>query len=292
MSTLPGNLGGFIPGGVEAVNNKVYVFGGIHFYTAPYHSVQTWEWNPITNLWQQQDDLTLGRGFIDTAVVDGKIYAFGGEFTTNGVNLVSQTIAEVFDPATGVWNNTAVADLPAASSGGTGYGFNSDSHHDLAGMIVIAGGGQYPTGTSEALLFNVDTNSYEYGFPDLNVLRYNQAGFYIPGNPGTLWVFGGRSGVNPSPLAPPEYYNVNLFLQSNIAITAPNLNATLMTDETRTISFTISNLGSMSMDWILTEASGLNNAIRSTLFKPVSGKEATAEMQLPAQTRNYGVSSH
>jgi hypothetical protein len=284
-STLPGNLGGFTPGGVEIVKNKVYVFGGIHFGTAPYLSVQTWEWNPITNQWQQMDDLTLGRGFIDSAVVDGKIYAFGGEFTTNGVNLVSQTIAEVFDPVTGLWNNTGVADLPMATSGGTAYGFNSDNHSNLAGKVVIAGGGQFPTGSSEALIYNVGTNTYEYGFPDLNVLRYNQAGFYIPDYPSTLWVFGGRSGVNPSPLAPPEYYDVNLDPQSNMAITAPNLNATLMTGETRTISFAINNLGSNSLDWIITEASGLNNALRSSLIKPVTINGGASLVQLPAHSQ-------
>lgn len=142
------------------------------------------------------------------ASVDGLIYAFGGD-TWNGANLLASTKAEVFDPAGGTWNDTAIADLPAASGEGRAYGFDSSSSYRLAGKIVLAGGGQWPADTNEALTYDVATNSYDTSFPNLNISRRDQAGFFVPDKQGTMWVFGGRSGADIPPFAPPEYFRIN-----------------------------------------------------------------------------------
>lgn len=54
---------------------------------------------------------------------------------------MSQTITEMFDPGTGTWDDAAVANLPAASGEGQAYGFDTTTGYQVAGKVVIAGGG-------------------------------------------------------------------------------------------------------------------------------------------------------
>jgi hypothetical protein len=211
-SNLPGSLGEFIPGGVAVVNNQAYVFGGFRSGVAPYLTDQTWAWDPVGNTWTQKGNLGLARGYIDMAVADGKIYAFGGD-TYNGSDLIAQTLSEVFNPAIGTWNNAAVADLPTASDEGRAYGFDTASAYELAGKIVIAGGGQWPIEWNEVVVYDIATDTYDYSFRNLNIRRFNHAGFFVPGHPGVMWVLGGQSlapgyGGTAPPYAPPEYCEV------------------------------------------------------------------------------------
>ena len=212
VSTLPGELGQFIPGGAAAVNNIAYIFGGFRNTPIPYHTSQTWAYNPVANSWTQKGNISVGRGYIQVAVVDGKIYGFGGD-TFDGTNLVAQTIAEVFNPVAGTWNNSAVADLATASGEGRSYGFDSNSGYELAGKIVLAGGGIWQADTNAVLVYDVTSNTYDEGFPDLNIERRDHGGFFVPGGPGRMFVFGGYSaasgyGGDAPPYAPPEYYEV------------------------------------------------------------------------------------
>ena len=212
VSTLPGELGQFMPGGAAAVNNIAYVFGGFRSSSIPYHTSQTWSYNPVTNSWTQKGNISVGRGYIQVAVVDGKIYGFGGD-TYDGANLVAQTIAEVFNPVAGTWNNSAVADLATASGEGRSYGFDSNSGYELVGKIVLAGGGIWQADTNAVLVYDVTSNTYDEGFPDLNIGRRDHGGFFVPGGPGRMFVFGGYSaasgyGGDAPPYAPPEYYEV------------------------------------------------------------------------------------
>jgi hypothetical protein len=103
-------------------------------------------------------DLTLGRGYINVAVVNGLIYGFGGD-VFDGTNLVAQTIAEVFDPATGTWSDAAVADLPIATAEGRAFGFDTNAPYEFAGKIIIAGGGQWPADTAEGFSYDVATDT-------------------------------------------------------------------------------------------------------------------------------------
>jgi hypothetical protein len=185
-----------------------YVFGGFNSLTPPYNHAFTYKYDPVANNFTEVGDLNLARAYIDVAVVDGLIYGFGGD-TYDGSNLYATTKTEVFNPALGTWNDAAVAELPNPSGEGRAYGFDSSSVYELAGQIVIAGGGQWPDEWNEVELYDIASNSYEYSFPDLNVARRNQASFFAPGNPGAMWVFGGRTGgVDTPPFAPPEYYEV------------------------------------------------------------------------------------
>jgi len=121
----------------------------------------------VTNTFTQIGNLSLARSYLNAAVVDGKIYAFGGT-VFDGTSLYAQTRAEVMaDPGgAGTWNDAAVTDLPTASAEGRAYGFDTSSIYTLAGKIVIAGGGQWPAETAEALTYDVATDTYDTSFPD------------------------------------------------------------------------------------------------------------------------------
>ena len=61
--------------------------------------------------WTRKTDMPTGRGYLSTAIVNGKIYAIGGAIgSTTGCSAV-----EEYDPATDTW--TKKANLPAPRSG-------------------------------------------------------------------------------------------------------------------------------------------------------------------------------
>lgn len=302
VSTLPGQLGQFIPGGAAVVDNIAYVFSGFRNSAVPYHHTETWSWDPVTDSWTQEGNLSLGRAYLDVAVVDGLIYGFGGD-VFDGANLNAQTKTEVFDPVAGTWDDLAVAELPTASGEGRAFGFDTASSYELAGTIVIAGGGQWPGDWNEVVLYNINTDSYDYDFPALNVQRRNQAGFFIPGDPGAMWVIGGRSGAagyggdNP-PYAPPEYFEVAVAEEPapDIAVDPLALDVTLPADATKTVALTISNVGNLPLDWSLAEVPGLLNVkvtpdssavpssprqVALTLGSKPGGGESTNAPQVP-----------
>jgi hypothetical protein len=205
VTSLPAAYSEYTPGAQVVIDNMVYIIGGFRNTTAPYELAFTYMYNPVQNSFAPKGNLSLARSYLDVAPVNGLIYAFGGTIY-DGSTLNAQTRAEVFNPGTGLWSDTAVTDLPTATAEGRAYGFDSSSDNALAGKIVIAAGGQFPTESTEAFTYDIDTNTYDYAFPDLNVSRRDNAGFFIPGNSGAIWVFGGRSGAESPPYAAPEYY--------------------------------------------------------------------------------------
>jgi Subtilase family/PKD domain/Carboxypeptidase regulatory-like domain/Kelch motif len=214
VGNLPAAYTGYTPGGQAVVDNMVYVFGGFNSLAAPYELNRTDRYDPVANTFTQIGNLSLARSYLDVAVVDGKIYAFGGTIF-DGTNLTAQTRAEVMaDPGgAGTWNDASVADLPTATAEGRAWGYDTGSSYGFANQIVIAGGGQWPGDTLEALVYDIATNSYDYTFADLVNARRDHAGAFVPlctpevddGLPG-MWVFGGRQGVDTPPYMPPEFY--------------------------------------------------------------------------------------
>ncbi len=213
VAQLPNAYAGYVPGGVAVVDNRAYIFGGFGPSMTPYELARTDRYNPETHTFAQIGDLSLARSYIDVAVVNGRIYAFGGT-VFDGAGLVAQTRAEVmaYPGGAGTWNDAAVADLPVASAEGRAFGFDTSSGYPYGGQVVIAGGGQWPGETEEALLYDVASDSYIYAFPDLIDARRDHAGAFVPlcsldpadGLPG-MWVFGGRQGTDNPPYMPAEY---------------------------------------------------------------------------------------
>lgn len=213
VSHLPTGYGTYLPGAQVVVDNVVYLFGGFDPNASPAMTAVTYAYDPVANSFAQLGDLSLARSYIMAAAVDGKVYAFGGD-TFDGVDLIATTRAEVLDPAAGTWNQAAVADLPVASGEGRAFGF--DTKVGSQGHVVLAGGGQWPDETAEALVYHVASDSYDTGFPDLIYMRRNHAGVFIPkcssdasaGLPG-MWVLGGSAGENDfGPYQPAEFFPV------------------------------------------------------------------------------------
>jgi hypothetical protein len=212
LTTLPAAYGSYLPGAQVVLDNIVYVFGGFDPNATPYMTDVTFQYDIIGNAWYEVGTLNTARSYIMAAVVDGKIYAFGGD-TFDGTNLYATTIAEAYDPNVGTWSDVAVDDLPTASGEGRAFGFDSTSMYEFAGQIILAGGGQWPGETADVILYDVATDSYDPSFPDLIDARRNHAGVFVPGFsradgvPG-MWVFGGRQGGDAPPYMPAEYFDV------------------------------------------------------------------------------------
>jgi subtilisin family serine protease len=283
-ANLPLSFTGYLPGGVAAIDNKVYIFGGFKATGTPYNTAITYEYDPLTNTYVAKGNLSQGRGYIDVAVVDGLIYGLGGDTSADGANLVASTRAESFDPSAGTWSDAAVADLPTATGEGRAFGISASSSYDQAGKIIVAGGGQWPADTFEVFSYDIASDTYDYSFPDLNVTRRNMAGFFIPGDPGQMWVFGGRSGTDLPPYALPEYYNLSITSpQPKIVVEPGSLHSTQLPDTTVTIPITISNEGTAPLDWSMVEGFGIQSIdVRPT---PI------AALAAPRQV-NLSVSSH
>jgi PKD repeat protein len=265
VGNLPAAYTGYTPGGQAVVDNMVYVFGGFNNAAPPYELARTDRWDPTTNTFTQIGNLSLGRSYLDVAVVDGKIYAFGGT-VFDGTNLTAQTRAEVMaDPGgAGTWDDASVADLPTATAEGRAFGFDSTSPYGLANQIVIAGGGQWPADTLEAFLYDVASDTYDYSFPDLVNSRRDHAGAFVPlstddpgdGLPG-MWVFGGRQGVDTPPYMPAEYYPLAVVSpEPDISVSVSALSEDLCPDSTNTQIFQICNNGTLALDWSMSELSG------------------------------------
>jgi len=252
LADLPSVWNSYLPGGAAVIDNKAYIFGGFSSTTAPYNHAYTYEYDPATNTYNQKGNLTEGRAYIDVAVFDGKIYGFGGD-TYDGAALFASAKTEVFDPAIGTWDDAAVADLPTASGEGRAFAFDTGSAYELAGKIVIAGGGQWSSAWNEVVIYDIATDSYDYGFPNLNALRRDFAGFFVPGEPGRMWVIGGWSGADAPPFGPPEYYDVAFNAEPAPIIVVDPLafQATILPGEQVTQTLVISNVGNTDLTWAL-----------------------------------------
>ena len=214
VATLPSDYTGYTPAAQAVVANHVYVFGGFNPSSSPYELVRTDRFNPLNNTFTQVGNLTLGRGYIDAAAVDGAIYAFGGT-AFDGTNLNAQVRTEVMaDPGgAGTWDNPAVAELPTASAEGRAFGFDPGSPYGVENGVVLVGGGQWPGNTNLVRLYDIASDSYDATFPNLITARRNHAGAFVSdcvdpvsnGLPG-MWVFGGRDQSDNPPYAPAEYY--------------------------------------------------------------------------------------
>lgn len=212
----PGTIGGGIiqpAQGVVSYGSKFYAMGGFNATTSPYVSDTTYIFDPSQpsgSRWLRTPaNLSIARGYIIPAVVDGYIYAIGGD-TYNGSALVSQTIVERLNAGylPGGWE--VMAPLPTPLGEGQAFGFNSGDPYGMGNHIIVAGGGNWSADTAGCNVYHVSENVWtSYPF-SLAHTRRDQAGvmitdtLYAGGNPG-IWVFGGRSGDDATVLNIPEY---------------------------------------------------------------------------------------
>lgn len=201
------------PGGVAVVNNIAYAFGGYDGSTLLANTYIFDITAPAGSRWTTGPSLSSPRSYIGTAVVDGVIYAIGGD-RLDGTFLSPVATVEKLDTSTlTAWDDAGVADLPVACDEMQAFGFDSASPYRLAGSVVVAGCGRWPDEYAESLRYNVASDTWDQNFPDLNQARRNHAGASIPagegiGRPG-LWVWGGRQSYDANVLSTPEYYDLD-----------------------------------------------------------------------------------
>ena len=201
------------PGGVVVVDNIAFSFGGFDAVgmidNTYFFDLQA----PAGSRFTAGPPLNLARSYIAATVVDGYIYAIGGD-TFDGAALYAQTIAERLDAANPtMWDDDAVADLPIACDEAPAFGFDSDSAYDYAGAIIVGGCGQWSTEIVESQLYDVAADAWDVDFPDLNMARRNHAGAFIPVGDGTaglpgMWVWGGIQEGDANVLTVPEFNQV------------------------------------------------------------------------------------
>lgn len=199
------------------VGNKAYIAGG---FDGTANAVQTWVFDPMAasgSRWTRltNADLSQGLAYINSAVVDGKIYAIGGAYWDGVSALINVTTAQVLDPAapTPAW--TPIASLPEACSSSRAWGFDTGSilvdptdMTPLSGKI-ISGCGFWSTAIQAVYAYTVATNSWE-AFPSFLTARRDTAGEYVPLEVApALWVFGGYDGTSVNTTTV-EYYSLGV----------------------------------------------------------------------------------
>nr|UZC49422.1 kelch-like protein [Carassius auratus]WEX30226.1 Kelch-like protein 33-B [Carassius auratus] len=86
--------------GVGVMRGKLYVVGGRHYYGKADTMNCTYRYDPIQNFWQRLADMHETRGSFTLVVLNGKIYAIGGERDSEA-NMES---VEVYCPNTDSWS--------------------------------------------------------------------------------------------------------------------------------------------------------------------------------------------
>jgi N-acetylneuraminic acid mutarotase len=92
--------------GVRAVEGKIYVVGGFTKGFRDRGPVDSlWQYDPATDRWERRASLPTPRGALAVAVLDGKIYAIGGERFSAGSKEKYEPVADVavYDPKTDKW---------------------------------------------------------------------------------------------------------------------------------------------------------------------------------------------
>ncbi len=180
--------------GATAIKGKAIVMGGVAFVAngcvADENSSQTWVYNPTApggTRWTQGPDLNLARGYVTPAVLNGLVYAIGGDINTAG-SLTAQPIVEAWHPGGAAWNDASIADLPEACDESQAFGVTKGP---LAGNIVLAGCGQWPNALPDVWQYSATANTWSNAGV-IHDNRRNQAGSFVPVNglPG-LYILGG-----------------------------------------------------------------------------------------------------
>jgi alpha-tubulin suppressor-like RCC1 family protein/N-acetylneuraminic acid mutarotase len=152
-------------GGVKVLNGKIYLVGG--FDGTPKDIAERYD--PDTNQWETLTSMSVAREGLSAAVLNGKLYAIGGQ------NLSS---VEMYDPQTGQWS--AGQALPTSVFVGSAIA--------TSGKILLIGG-KNPSGQNldQVLEFDPATNQWSQKAPmptarhAINLVRFEDK----------IWAIGG-----------------------------------------------------------------------------------------------------
>jgi N-acetylneuraminic acid mutarotase len=193
------------PGAWAVYNNKLYIYGGFSSIGQGGVFPETWVFDPMApagSKWQQltSANLPTARGYMAGALLDGYIYAIGGNtWITSPRTLVPSNLVHRMNPALPSPTWTAVANLPTARGDMGAWAYDTGTNYEISGRIAIAGG-VFPTPDAQGYLYNPGTNSWSifpnmthatrnYGFAQLNGYLYAFGGYdYTAGLPqGANW---------------------------------------------------------------------------------------------------------
>jgi N-acetylneuraminic acid mutarotase len=190
-----------IPGGYAVYDDKLYIFGGFSLLANAGQGAvfaDTWRFDPMADegqKWTQLDSLNAARAYIAGAVVDGKLFAVGGDTWDSATRTLSPVAnVEMLDltQSNPSWVN--VAPLPTARGDMGAWGYDSSSPYEIAGK-VLAAGGPYPEPDDEAYLYDPGSNTWaaaaamvhatrNFGYAQLNGYLYAFGGYdYSGGTP-------------------------------------------------------------------------------------------------------------
>jgi hypothetical protein len=172
LTTDPWPVGlGRVPGGWSVYDNKLYIFGGFTSIGAGAVFNETWVFDPMAAAgarWSQlaTGNLSLARGYIAGATLDGKIYAVGGDtWNSSSRTLIPQAIVERLDPTLPSPSWVPVASLPSPRGDLGAWAYDTGTGYEISGRVVVAGG-VFPVPDGKAFSYDPVTNSWS-PFPDL-----------------------------------------------------------------------------------------------------------------------------
>ena len=189
-----------VPGGWAVYNNKLYIFGGFTSIGNGAVYGETWRFDPSApsgSRWTQlaNANLSIPRGYIAGAALDGFIYAVGGDTWVTGTrSLVPQTIVERLDPSAANPTWTTVASLPAARGDMGSWAYDSGTGYEISGRLVV-GGGNYPVPDNKTFIYNPGADSWS-AFTSLNHATRNFGSAQLNGQ---LYALGGYDYTNSIP---------------------------------------------------------------------------------------------
>ena len=181
--------------GVATLGNKAYVLGGASFSSSvppcvDDNSAQTWIFDPAAPAgakWTAGPNLNVARGYITPAVLQGRIYAIGGDTNVAGTLFATPTV-EAWKPPAGGWNDAAIADLPVPCDESQAF---TPGNGPLKKGITLAGCGQWPLALGDTYFYAATLNSWSL-VGSLIEARRNQAGaLFSIGGSLKLYVSGG-----------------------------------------------------------------------------------------------------
>jgi N-acetylneuraminic acid mutarotase len=105
----------FNPGVVANSNGRLYVIGG---FAAGIEVSTVFEYDPVSNMWGTKASMPTARYALGTTMVDGKIYAIGGERGGNNPPF-DLAVVEAYDPVTDVWETRQSMPTPRNVLGAT-----------------------------------------------------------------------------------------------------------------------------------------------------------------------------
>lgn len=177
--------------GFRAVGNKLYFIGGYNSGTSAIVG-NVYEYDTEgADAWVEKTAMPTPREDFGTAVLDGKIYCFGG---IKAPNPTPTNVLEIYDPATDTWDTTK-ASMPAVKALGDFGAACNGKIYAVSGTNTMTG---YPTLTPVTTVYEYDPIEDAWATKAAAPVGTCYKEVEVIGN--NLYVVGGiKAGVNTDP---------------------------------------------------------------------------------------------